>query len=479
MAKPASPSRLLGSLIILALLLGSTTVFAQEAAKSPESDTPESEEAVFIPIEFRPPPWQVSVGLRLAGKAKVKFSGLGAIPNSTSYMGPNPAATADEKETAAYKYAQAYAAAYGRSYDDGSVSPDKTYVFSTLNGTEYTRESPTDGKTNVWRFASADQVVDMPGGTGKALAYHAYAVESDGTTASVEENGQMTWDIEISRELGSNRRMSWGLLFGASISDIRCKTDATIKSKLHTITDYYSLDGVTMPTNIANGYMYMGRQQNYVLTYTYDDVKDPNHTTPLQDSDGYYIYLKDADGNYVFQKDADGNNLIVWSSNPQRLPSDPTLRTDETESTASLDCIGHWEVKGAYMTARFGPYFAYQLTHRLALRASAGLTFTVVGARFFLNERVVIPAARAYTELDMQLTNESASFDAVVSGILGYYASGELNTFFTDRTGMFFGASYENFQRDLSLGSNYAGHQRADVSLSSGTILRTGITTRF
>lgn len=478
MAKPASPSRLTGSLTILALLLGSTTAFAQEAAKSPESDTPESEEAVFIPVEFRPPPWQVSVGLRFAGKAKVKFSGLGAIPNNSSYMGPNPAATADEKETAAYKYAQEYAAAYGRTYDDGSVSPDSTYVFSTLNGTEYTRKLPTDGKTNVWSFTSANQVVDMPGGTGKALAYHAYAVESNDTTASVEENGQMTWDIEISRELGSNRRMSWGLLFGAGISDIRCKTDATIKAKLHTITDYYSLDGVTLPTSIANGYMYAGCQQYYVPIKTYDEVKDPNHEHPLTDSNGNYIYLKE-NGKYVYQKDANGNNIIVWSSTPERLPSDPTLRTDVAESTASLDCIGHWEVKGAYMTARFGPYFAYQLTHRLALRASAGLTFTVVGARFFLNERVIIPAARAYTELDRQLTNESDSFDAVVSGILGYYASGELNTFFTDRTGMFFGASYENFERDLSLGSNYAGHQRADISLSSGTILRTGITTRF
>jgi hypothetical protein len=53
MAKPASPSRLLGSLIILALLLSSTTGFAQQTNKPAESDQAESEEAVFIPVEYR------------------------------------------------------------------------------------------------------------------------------------------------------------------------------------------------------------------------------------------------------------------------------------------------------------------------------------------------------------------------------------------------------------------------------------------
>jgi hypothetical protein len=124
------------------------------------------------------------------------------------------------------------------------------------------------------------------------------------------------------------------------------------------------------------------------------------------------------------------------------------------------------------MTARFGPYFAYQLTRRLALRASAGITFTVIGARLRINERVLIPATNAY----MQLTNEDLNLDAKVNGILGYFATCELDTYFTDRTGMFFAASHEDFERDFSM-SYYA--QRADISLSTGTVLRTGITTRF
>ena len=447
MVKPVSHSRLLGSLIILALLLGSTTGFAQQAPKPAESDKTESEEAVFIPVEYRAPPWQVSVGVRLAGKAKVKFSGLGAIPNTTSVPG---SATASDD----------YTKTYGRTYDDGSVSPDSTYVFSTLNGTTYTKSEPTDGKTNVWAFTSADQVVDYNG--GKALAFHAYAVESDGATTAAEENSSLAWDIEVSRELGSNRRMSWGLLFGAGISDINCKSDATVKAKLRTLTDYYSLDGVTLPTDLSLCYTYSGRSQAYL--YTYDDTADPSHLSPL----------KDTAGNYIYKKDADGNNVIVWTSDPQRLSTEPLAdaRTDVTETTASLDCIGHWEVKGAYITARFGPYFAYQITRRLAVRASAGLTFTIIGARFRINEQVYIPATKAY----MQLTNEDLNLDAKVSGILGYYASCELDAFFTDRTGMFIGASHEDFQHDLSL--KYY-NQQADIALSTGTVLRTGITTRF
>ena len=96
MVKPVSLPRLLGSLTSLALLLGGTTALAQQVTKPADSDKPESEEAVFIPIEYRTPPWQVSVGVRLSGKAKVKFSNLGNIPNQDIYPGSDPSATATE-----------------------------------------------------------------------------------------------------------------------------------------------------------------------------------------------------------------------------------------------------------------------------------------------------------------------------------------------------------------------------------------------
>lgn len=461
MAKPASPSRLLGSLIILALLLGSTTGFAQQTNKPADSDQAESEEAVFIPVEYRAPPWQVSVGIRMAGKAKVKFSGLGSVPRNY-YAGPDPTASAEEKETQLYKDGVAYVKAYGRGYDDGYVAADSTNALNS-DGTTHSQIDRGDGKTNVWKFTSADQVVDLPG-VGKALAFTSYSVEPAGATTTSEKNAQLAWDIEISRELGSNRRMSWGLLFGAAISDINCKTDATIKAKLRTLTDYYSLAGITLPTDPTTGAIlpltYTGSTEDYIYTWKLND-----DGTRAIDSNGAYIP--------VYQYDADGNKIAVWPT-VQLLSTDPVKREDVPEATASLDCIGHWEVKGAYMTARFGPYFAYQLTRRIALRASAGITLTIIGARLKLNERVYIPATKAY----MQMTNEDLNLDAKVNGILGYFATCELDTYFTDRTGMFFAASHEDFERDFSM-SYYNYTQRADISLSTGTVLRTGITTRF
>ena len=456
MVKPVSLPRLLGSLTSLALLLGGTTVLAQQVTKPADSDKPESEEAVFIPIEYRTPPWQVSVGVRISGKAKVKFSNLGFIPNQNVYPGPDPAATAAEKETDAYKSAQTYVAAYGRTYDDGAIYPDSTQSLNS-DGTTYTKVEPTDGKTNYWNFTSASQIVDLPSG-GKALALHAYAVNSDGAEENASKNSSLAWDIEVSRELGSNRRMSWGLLFGAGISDINCKTGATIKAKLHTLTDYYSLEGVTLPTDYSNGTSYLGIEERYAYTYKLND--DGSYAT---DASGYYIP--------VYMYDVKGDKIKVWTT-AERIQTDPNASPRTDEDTASLDVVGHWEVKGAYMTARFGPYFAYQLAHWLAVRASAGLTFTVIGADFRVDESAYIPAKAAY----MSLNTDNYSSDPTVSGILGYFASGEVDAFLTNRTGVFLGASHESFQRDIGIW--FYGH-RADISLSSGTVLRTGITTRF
>jgi hypothetical protein len=448
MLKTASLARLTGSLTCLVLLVGGTSVSAQQIKPADDKKT-ESEEAVFIPIEYRPPPWQVSVGVRLSGKARVKFSGLGAIPSEV-YPGSSTTADNDTK-------------AYGRTYDNGAVRPDQTYTISSADDattTTYSKVEPTDGKTNYWSFTSADQVVDYNG--SKALALNSYSVESAGETRTASTNKSLAWDIEISRALGTSRRMSWGLLLGAGISDINCTASSTVKAKLRKITDYYSLDGVTFAT-ATDGSIVIPTATGSTEYYPY--------TWKLMD-DGK-TYAVDANNNKipVYQYDADGKKIKSWPV-VQRLPTDPIARTDETETTGSLDVVGQWQVKGAYMTARFGPYFAFQLTRRLTLKASAGLTFTVVGFNLRLDEKVYIPAKAAY----MSLNNEKLNLDARVTGVLGYFASCELDAYLTDRTGIFLGASQEDFQRDISQ-SYYT--QRADLSLSTGTVLRTGITTRF
>lgn len=468
MAKPASLLRYSVPLASLALLCASQPAFAQAKPAAPDTKA-ESEEAVFIPVEYRPPPYQVSIGVRLSGKAKVKFSKLGSIP-----MAVDPTAYTETESTV--DGVTTKKRDYYRTYDDGGVYPDYTRSINQ-DGTR-TQIAPEEaGKTNYWNFTSANQVVDLPTG-GKALALHAYSVESiDDPVPDVAKNGSITWDIEVSRELGASRRMSWGLLLGAGISDINCKTSATVKAKLRTLTDYYSLEGVTLPTDAATGAViplpYTGRTEGYkIIGYKVAD----DGTTRLVDAYGNYIP--------IYAYDSAGNKIKEWSAEVPLIPTDPIagLHSDVTEETASLDVVGNWQVKGAYLTARFGPYFTFQLARRLALRASAGLTFTVVGTTLRFNERVYVPAKAAYMEINNRdLSRDpkkggAPTSDPRVSGILGYFVSCELDAFLTDRTGVFVGASHEDFQRDISM-QYYT--QQADLSLSSGTVIRTGITTRF
>lgn len=437
MVKPASLSRSALPLTCLALILGGTVASAQQARPADDSRA-ESEEAVFIPIEYRPPPWQVSVGIRLSGKAKVSFSKLGALPTN-----------------AAGSYQDANGKIVARYYDDGAVLPDTTYALDAEDKATVKVE-PTDGKTNYWSFTNANQVVDRNG--SKVLAMHQYSVQSNGDQAEAEDNGSPGLDIEVSRELGANKRMSWGVLLGAGINDINCKSQGEVKSRLHTLTDYYSLEGINFPATLTDADMNHQGNRQYYLTQT------------IAGENGY------SETVYVYGPD--GKRVKVWGIPvEQRLPTDPIpdSQTSESEATPSITVDGYWQVKGAYMTARLGPYFTFQLTRRIAVKASAGLTFTVLGTKFLINERATleVPAAKLY----LAINNEKANIDPTVTGSLGYFFAGELDAFLTDRTGMFVGVSHENYGRNLTMKTPYG--QQADISLSTGTILRTGVTTRF
>lgn len=412
MVKPASLPRYCGSLACLGLLLSSAPAVAQQA-KPVDNSKIQSEEAVFIPIEYRPPPYQISIGVRISGKAKVKFNGLGAIPGDVS-----PGTTTD--------------AVQNRTYNDGAIGLDSTY---DINGKKV---DPTDGKTNYWSFSTAEQLVTHPT-LGRSIAYHAYAVESRGATAEAENGASNGWDIEISRELGGNRRISWGVNFGANLNRINCKTSGTIQANLRTMTDYYPIGDLVLP----------------VVT----------RVTGVHEQ-----YVTDSQGNYVL---VDGVKTTFWP-NVARLPDHPAPDRTETVDTANpVDVVGYWQVKGAYMTARLGPYVAVQLGRHFAVRASAGVTFTVLGANLVLHEKYMIPVLSTYLEID----NQKRTGDATVSGTLGYYVEGELDAFITNRTGFFIGASHEDYTRDIRISGPYS--QTADLSVSSGTAIRTGITTRF
>lgn len=447
MVKPASLSRLSGSLSCLAVLLGGTVAYAQQARPTTD-EQPESEEAIFIPIEYRRPPYQVNVGFRYSSKAHVKFSGLGGIPSEDTYVGDS--IEADDTTTA-----------YGRVYNDGAVYPDYTYAYDENWALQ--KVEPTDGKTNYWNFSSSDQIVTLEDGS-TALALHAYQTIPGDSTIDVSSGKNLSWDIEVSRELGSYKRLSWGVTVGAGVFDINCKTTGTVKSYLRTLTDYYDISDIdTSDADEDSGLSYYGNWEWTPWSYLY--------TT---DDDGDSVLATDDDDNYikVYEYDDDGNLVVEWYYDEQRISTDPILRTDETSDTASIEVQGYWQVKGAGLSARIGPYLAYQFNPRLSLKVSGGLLFTMIGVNLWLNERAYIPALGDYLEF----SNEEYNLDARVSGLIGYYVSGEFDVFLTDRTGFFAGFSHEDYTRDISMRYYWCV---ADLSLETGSVFRAGVVTRF
>lgn len=449
MVKPASLSRLTGSLSCLALFLGGTVAFAQQA-RPVEDEKPESEEAIFIPLEYRRPPYQVNVGFRYSTTAHVKFSGLGGIPNQDYYPGDSIEAD-DTTKT------------YGRYYYDGAVYPDYTYEYNENGDLEKTEA--TDGMTNYWNFASSDQIVTLDDGT-EAVAMHIYQVLPGDGTAEADSEKSLSWEIEVSRELGSYKRFSWGITFGAGLADINCKTTGTVTSYLRTLTDYYDITGIdTSEADEDDGLSYTGNWEWTPWSYLYEDT----------DGDGVTELQYDDDGNAikVYEYDDDGNLVVEWYyDDVQRISTDPIYRTDVTEETPSIVVKGYWQVKGAALSTRVGPYFSYQFTPHLSLKVSGGLLFTLVGLNVWINERAYIPAMDDYLEF----SNEEYNLDARVSGLLGYYVSGEIDAFLTDRTGFYVGFSHEDFTRDLSMRYYWCV---ADFSMETGSVWRAGIVTRF
>ncbi len=474
MVKPASISRYSLSLAGLALLCASQPAFAQSKPAATDAK-PESEEAVFIPIEYRPPPYRVAIGVRLAGNAKVKFSGVGSIGNSSFPRAEGlPAQWKDEGPLPRD-------AAVNRSYDRWGASGADYVDRSVTVDSELKEETTADRTTNIWAFTSTDQVVadpNYPG--GEAIKYQTNWLTSGGSTVSAESGKSMAWDIEISRELGGNKRFSWGLLFGAGLSDFKTEQSATVKATLHTLTDTYSLKGRKAPRKArtdeqGNPVLDENKQPIFDLVpYVSDGPElwiqalNEDKKTLKFEADGITPYLVRFTGDVAYPTDV--TPAFKWFDSPLRLADTPFDRS--FTETAGVDVMGTWKVRGSFLTARFGPFFAANLGNRFTVRASAGLTFTVLGARMTFQEKYFHPVLKNYLSIDTdQSSNESRVF-----GNLGYFATGELEWRMTQRTGLFIAATHEDYLRKAKI---QIGEQIAELETSTGTALRAGVSARF
>jgi len=428
MAISDMPRRFRNPAAAVALFLTGLSVAAQQSPSPSTSAAtpPAGDQAVFVPVEFRAPDNGFSVGLRMLRKARVTFTGMGANGSSWNF-GSDPNHL-NPGETAVMT----------RRYNDGYVSIDTR---TTLAGAPV-----NDGMTNTWQMTSGTQVVGSSGGAGTgSVAFHAYYTGESTATAS---NGSSTgWDLEYVRRLGGSR-IVWGVAVGCGLSDINARTHTTFATPLMRVVDVYSLAGATAPTG----------------AYT-----APSTAT---------VPMLDPFGNPVLNPD--GSQRMITVDTTVLLTNRP-VRTRGASGTTPVD--GAFEVRGSLVTARFGPYVETALCDGFALRASAGMTVNILGARMRFDERATIPG------LDEPVVAAGETGKTSTSN-LGFYASAEIQYLVTRRTGIFAGIIHESHFRtteiknppltDPSTGEILAANSRAArIDASPGTGLRVGVTTRF
>lgn len=364
-----------------------------------------------------------SVSTRFLGKASVTFSGIGSV--SAAHDATD---TTSEVE---------------RTYDDGRVSLDSR---TDSDGNDLL----DDGRTNNWYYYSADQVT--PDGNG--IAFHQYSSTASGQTRQAESDLLPGLDVEYTLRLGlfdrpapdRAARMSWGWAFGIGFTDINVKSTGTIVADLNRLTDTYSLLGAAVP-DVGDG--------------GDDDDDGVGYTAPSQKT--------------ITVTNADGTTTEYVVDTTTLLANRPESRVYDTFKDGA-EIQGFWQVRGAGLSLRTGPWLRWQPANKFALRASAGATITVLGLELRYDERLIAANGQLISDSTDGLIQEQDETESESFGIGGVYAGLDAEWWVTRRTGFFGSAYYEEYSKNATLTS---GERSAQIQLSGGLGFRFGITTRF
>lgn len=378
-----------------------------------------------IPIQFmlRDTGWTISVGMRTSSSlADVKFGNLGTVPVSRTVD-----ITAD---TRVYDNGQVFVdGARSTEKDaDGNVqtTPFGRYQLSLTNadGESYVAGdfvAYTPGYTREWAYATPDQIT-----SDGRVAMSLFSATSDGASAAAEKASGGGVEVALGRRIGKiGANVEWGMTASIGLTDFNRKASGEIRSTLHVQTDYYTVNGGVAP--------------------------DAPYTAAS------YTDLLDADGNLVTPGGYETSTLLNSTS---------TGRT--TTATAGGAVInGDWKIKGSYYVMRAGPNLRARLGERFAFNVSAGFAGAYVGSTYTAKESLIIPgASRAIENEEKDDTNDF---------IAGYYAEAIAEFWFTPRTGIYGGVTYEKFgDFEQVLGSRTAA---VDIGASAG--FRIGVITRF
>lgn len=383
---------------------------AQQAAPEPLSAEETAIDELIKIDELVGPKGEFSVGIRVVGQLKATFSGLGTIKSDDLVTGDLTSELA-------------------RIYSDGYVSLD-TRVDADGNSLL------DDGRTNTWAYSYASQVTSDQSG----ISFHAYDSLSDGSTMSASSNPSVGIDLEGSRKLGSfgrfvgeqTREWTYGIEFGFGLNTLSAKTSGRITATLHTVTDTYSLLGSPVPT--------------------------------ITDSEGYTAPSTTTQT----VTNADGTTTDQVIDTTTFISNRPESRVETTEfGAANID--GAWQVRGAYLSLRTGPWLRWQPKENLSLNLSAGGTLSVIGLNMSYDESLVI--SDDLTASQVTNKSENATFHAG-----GIFTGLDAEWWLSKRTGFFGGAYYEKFSREAAISVD---GRTATVEVSSGLGFRFGITTKF
>lgn len=334
--------------------------------------------------EYVGPKSEFSLSVRVLGKLRATFSGIGTVRSTTLDPG-------DTTSEVARVYSDGYVALDTRTDTDGNSLLD-------------------DGRTNTWSYNGSSQVTADESG----IRFNAYDSISEGATADASSGASIGIDLKGSRKLGSlgrfvgeqTREWTYGINFGFGLNTLSAKTTTRINATLHTVTDTFSLLGSAVPLS--------------------DDDTDNGYAAPSSTTQT----VTNADGTTTSQT-LDTTTFI--SNRPESR-----VETYET-SAATVD--GSWQVRGGYFTLRSGPWVRWQPRQNLSLNLSAGGTLSVIGLNMSYDESLVI----ADDLTAAQVTNKSEN-ETFTSG--GLFSSLDAEWWLSDRTGFFGGAYYETMTRE-------------------------------
>jgi len=368
----------------------------------------------------------VRFGFRFIGGAKTSFAGQGRIPSPED---PGPATGANQL----------------RAYHDGRVQPDARTVARLDSGgnpiidpqsnTAVFDPIAPDGKTNTWNYTDASQL-SLPG----YVRFSSYSAEVIDTTAREKKtNSTAGMDLSVSRDMGKlfGGRIPWNLTAGMSVNDLSANKNDYVRATLSTLSDYYSLYGITPP--------------------------DAPYSSPSSVTEN----VVDAAGNTVLGSDGVAQSITVDTS--VLLGNEPAGR-ETTTTTNDTSVQNRWKLKGAYYTFRAGPTVWVPITSRLRASVSVGAAVVYAGTNYSVTQSLVPDAGAEITD-----TSSSDAYKLLP----GYYADALLQFDLTERAGFYAGAVFQSAGSYTQAIDTDNAHYTTKIDLANQSGVRAGMSIRF